>query len=90
MYLIYYFFCLTFAYMSEKLFKKIIDTLYPDYNITIKSFEVLDRHQFNGSEWVKDTPCLFIGANILNCNNLEKLNDNLSSFTSCEINIFKI
>lgn len=90
MYLIYYFFCLTFVSMSEKLLKKMIDDLYPECKITIKSFEVLSRKRFDGSEWVKDRPAFFIGVDCLSCDYLENINDDLTLLTGCEINIFKI
>lgn len=75
--------------MNESLIKKIISDLYSDYNIEYKSFELLNRKEFINNEWVNTTPSFFIGVSS-NSKSLNKISEELSSLTGCEINMFRI
>ena len=77
--------------MDKSLVEKIFKSLYPELDIEIISFEILQRNQLNEQqEWVEDTPAIFVGVNMKSWpSQALNISDVLSLYTGYEFNVFR-
>jgi hypothetical protein len=77
--------------MDKPLVEKILKSLYPELNIEIISFEVLQRSQLNEQqEWVQDSPSIFLGVNTKSWpSQTIDISKKLSLYTGYEFNVFR-
>lgn len=66
--------------------------LYPDQNIQVVSYKLLERNQLNeNGEWVSDVPAVFVE---IKCDNFDSkglsLSDYFTNFTGYEFAISKV
>jgi hypothetical protein len=82
--------------MRRELVEKILSTLYPDKNINIIHYEVLEKNRLDeNNNWVIDTPAIFMDVKFENYDNKEyyfggSLSEELTKFTGYEFAITKI
>lgn len=72
--------------LEEKILKRVVGDFFPE--ITLKTFEKLDRSQYKNGEWIPDTPSLFVGVSFSGDTSIQKISENLTSLTGFEINLF--
>jgi hypothetical protein len=68
--------------------KKHIKKFYKQYEFDIVEFEILDRNQYDGNEWIPDTPSLFITIKMKNFDDRSKISEEmLTYFFNYDFNI---
>ena len=77
--------------MEQPLVEQIIKSLFPELEVEIYSFEVLQRQQLNElQEWVPDSPAHFVGVNVKEYPTpVLNMSDVVSLYTGYEFNIFR-
>lgn len=73
--------------MNQDRVEKIVKDLFPELEITIKSFEKLPRFKYNDDKWVPDRDAYFIGVSG-NGIPTNQINESLTTFTGYEFNFF--
>lgn len=78
--------------MRREVFEKMISKLYPDQDIQVVSYQLLEKNQLNeNGEWISDVPAVFVE---IKCDNFDSkgllLSDYFTNFTGYEFAISKV
>jgi hypothetical protein len=77
--------------VRRELFEKIVKKLYPDQNINVANYTILEKNKYEDGEWVLDRPAVFVEIKCDDFNDKGlNLSDFLTSFTGFEFSISKI
>lgn len=76
--------------MKQEIFEKFLKKLYPDNNIVIIEYDILEKYEINdNNEWVTDTPSVFVTIKSDDTTIID-LTNFLENFTPYEFSIIKI
>lgn len=76
--------------MKQEIFEKFLKKLYPDNDIVIIEYDILEKYEINdNNEWVTDTPSVFVTIKSDDTTIID-LTKFLENFTPYEFSIIKI